>query len=261
MQMHRFYIPIDSFTGTATDDTVLIPNDVSHQIRNVLRLRFGSRIIIFNGDGSEWLAEVVENPKPSGTGVRSKGMTVRLLERSAPDVELSVKATMVMALTRADRYETALAKCTELGGAEFVPVMSDRVQARDAHVSKHRMSRWRRIVTEASELSGRIQVPNIADPVSLLVTLNHLRDSNTPTLFLWEETEYPMLWRKLEALRTSSVPTDSIALVIGPVGGFSESEALSAKQLGATCTSLGKLILRTETAAITAMSLVSQLWN
>lgn len=259
--MHRFYISSDYFNSPAIGDTVLLPDGVAHQIRNVLRLKFGSRVIVYNGDGSEWLAELVENPRPAGAGTRSKGMTVRLLERSAPDVELSVKVTMVMALTRADRYETALAKCTELGAAEFVPVVSDRVQARDAHVSKHRMSRWRRIVTESSELSGRVRVPNIADPVSLLVALNHLRDSNTPTLFLWEETEEPMLWRTLESLRSGIAPIDSIALVIGPVGGFSDSEALDAKELGATCASLGKLILRTETAAITAMSLVSQLWN
>lgn len=259
--MHRFYISSNYFNNPAIGDTVLLPDGVAHQIRNVLRLRFGSRVVVYNGDGSEWLAELVENPRPAGAGTRSKGMTVRLLERSAPDVELSVKVTMVMALTRADRYETALAKCTELGAAEFVPVVSDRVQARDAHVSKHRMSRWRRIVTESSELSGRVRVPNIAAPVSLLVALNHLRDSNTPTLFLWEETEDPMLWRTLESMRSDIAPIDSIALVIGPVGGFSESEALSAKELGATCASLGKLILRTETAAITAMSLVSQLWN
>ena len=259
--MHRFYISTDYFDNPATCDTVLLPDDVAHQIRNVLRLRFGSRVVVYNGDGSEWLAELVENPRPAGTGTRSKGMTVRLLERSAPDVELSVKVTMVMALTRADRYETALAKCTELGAAEFVPVVSDRVQARDAHVSKHRTSRWRRIVTESSELSGRVRVPNIAGPVSLLVALNHLRDSNTPTLFLWEETEEPMLWHTLESLRSDIAPIDSIALVIGPVGGFSDSEALDAKELGATCASLGKLILRTETATITAMSLVSQLWN
>lgn len=259
--MHRFYISSNYFNNPAIGDTVLLPDGVAHQIRNVLRLRFGSRVVVYNGDGSEWLAELVENPRPAGAGARSKGMTVRLLERYAPDVELSVKVTMVMALTRADRYETALAKCTELGAAEFVPVVSDRVQARDAHVSKHRMSRWRRIVTESSELSGRVRVPNIVAPVSLLVALNHLRDSNTPTLFLWEETEDPMLWRTLESLRSDSAPIDSIALVIGPVGGFSDSEALDAKELGATCASLGKLILRTETAAITAMSLVSQLWN
>lgn len=259
--MHRFYISSNYFNNPAIGDTVLLPDGVAHQIRNVLRLRFGSRVVVYNGDGSEWLAELVENPRPAGAGARSKGMTVRLLERYAPDVELSVKVTMVMALTRADRYETALAKCTELGAAEFVPVVSDRVQARDAHVSKHRMSRWRRIVTESSELSGRVRVPNIAGPVSLLVALNHLRDSNTPTLFLWEETEEPMLWRTLESMRSDSAPIDSIALVIGPVGGFSDSEALSAKDLGTTCASLGKLILRTETAAITAMSLVSQLWN
>ena len=259
--MHRFYISSDCLAGPAIGDTVLLPDGVSHQTRNVLRLRLGSRVAIFNGDGGEWLAEVVEASKSSDTATRSKGMTVRLLERSYPDVELSVNVTMVMALTRAERYETALAKCTELGAARFIPVVSDRVQARDAHTSEHRMSRWRRIVTESSELSGRVRVPNITAPVSLLVALNRLRDSNTPTLFLWEETKEPMLWRELKSLQSGGASIDSIALVIGPVGGFSESEALAAEELGATCASLGRLTLRTETAAITAMSLVSQLWN
>ena len=255
--MHRFYIPDEELSIRSEGDSVLVPEGVAHQVGNVLRMRRGSSLVVFNGDGSEWVAEIEDD----GTEARRSDVTVKLTARSYPDVELPIKVTMALGLTRADRYELALAKCTELGVAEFIPIVSERVQRGDSTLSDRRHSRWSRIVHEATELSGRVIPPRISKPASLERALAALKSEETPTYFLWELSTQPVLLESLRSSKDLVIESRSIALVIGPVGGFTSDEAHLASDHGAKEASLGKLILRTETAAISAMSVVSQLWG
>lgn len=261
--MHRFFVPSIDLLEGASGDTVSLPSLVARQVASVLKLRQGERITVFAGDRHEWTAEVILSHTRSGRSANSSRVDVVLLERSMPDAELHVEVTVAMALTRADRYETALAKCTELGASSFVPLISERVQKRDAHVSEHRLARWRRIVAEAAELAGRVTVPDIANPVSLSDAMNQIRNSETRSLFLWERATSPMLLPALSEIRERGDGRErySIALIIGPVGGFSDREAEQALDYGATVASLGKLVLRTDTAAALSMGLVAQVWG
>lgn len=232
---------------------VSLPENTSHQIRNVLRLHAREKIAIFTGDGHEWTAqlEAIERDSPS--------VIVRLLEVSEPNVEMKTHVAMVMALTRPQRYELALAKCTELGASEFLPIITDRVLKSDSKIGENRMARWDRIVKEAAELSGRVRVPQIADPQPMNSAFERLRDEGAISILLWEGAREPMLADLLATIRNGSLPPAKLALVLGPVGGFSPEEAHSATEISARMASLGRRILRTETAAIAAMSITAQI--
>ena len=251
--MHRFHIEPSSTTSLQVGHEVSLPENTSHQIRNVLRLHAGEKIVIFPGDGREWTAEleVIERALPS--------VIVRLFGVTEPKVEMKTQVAMVMALTRPQRYELALAKCTELGASHFLPIVTDRVLKSDSKISKSRMARWNRIVKEAAELSGRVRVPQIADPAPINSVLTRLSNDGTTSILLWEDAREPMLADFLMTLRNRPQPPVKLALFSGPVGGFAPDEAQRTTETGAVIASLGHRILRTETAAIAAMSITVQM--
>ena len=253
--MHRFYIDPTTAPSFIINAEIPLPEHVSHQIRNVLRLRLGGKIELFTGDGDEWTAEIVGAVHGN---VRPNHASARLIDQRTPDVEMRTKVTMVMALTRPQRYELALAKCTELGACRFIPIVSERVQRADASVQSNRKSRWNRIVVEAAELSGRVHVPQITSPQPLGAALDQLTLANTSVIFLWEQTPEPMLTDLLASFRDQANGSTEIALAFGPVGGFSNEEAERAVASGAQLASLGPRILRTETAAIASMAVAAQ---
>ena len=253
--MHRFYIDPTTAPSFIIDAEIPLPDHVAHQIRNVLRLRTDELIELFTGDGDEWTAQIVGSVQRN---VRSDHVTARLIERRTPVVEMNTRVTMAMALTRPQRYELALAKCTELGARQFIPIVSERVQRADSTIGSNRESRWNRIVVEAAELSGRVHVPQITSPQPLDLALDQLTSSNSSVIFLWEETTEPSLTDLLVTFRDQTNGQDAVALVLGPVGGFSNDEAELAVARGALLASLGPRILRTETAAIASMAVAAQ---
>ncbi len=253
--MHRFYIDPTAAPPFIVNAEISLPDRVSHQIQNVLRLRPGDKIELFTGDGDEWSAQIVDSVQGS---VRTNRATARFTDRQTPEVEMRTRVTMVMALTRPQRYELALAKCAELGACRFIPIVSERVQRADASVQSNRKSRWNRIVVEAAELSGRVHVPQITSPQPLGAALDQLTLANTSVIFLWEQTPEPMLTDLLASFRDQANGSTEIALVFGPVGGFSNEEAERAVASGAQLASLGPRILRTETAAIASMAVAAQ---
>ena len=254
--MHRFHIEPKSARSLQVGGEISLPEHTSHQIRNVLRLHPGEKIAIFTGDGRAWTAELAPTEIPERG---SQPVTVHLLGVSEPNVEMKTHVAMVMALTRPQRYELALAKCTELGASEFLPVLTDRVLKSDSTIGENRLARWKRIVKEAAELSGRVRVPSIADPEPMNSVLTRLSDDGTTSIFLWEGAREPMLTDLLATLRSGSQPPCNVALVFGPVGGFAPDEVRRATDIGTDIATLGTRILRTETAAIAAMSITAQM--
>ncbi len=256
--MHRFFLPDKRLRQGAVGDSMPLTENIARQLLNVLRVRDEEEIVLFAGDGYQWRAEVKMNHSVAKRySNRFQEVNARLLERTMPNVALSVKVDLLMALTRPDRYEIALAKCTELGADRFVPVTSERVQRRDAVISENRLMRWNRIVAESAELAGRVTVPQLVDPVPLNKALRNLQSQNIQTIFLWERVPKPTLLQLMSHLH-GKVSDASYALVIGPVGGFSDREARLAQTTGASLASLGKLVLRTDTAAIAAMTVAAQ---
>lgn len=238
--MHRFFVP----KSALKDGRALLPERAAEQLRRVLRAQPGVEIAVFDGSGAEWLVQLDIVSAREVSGVIRSAVT--------PAVEPSVAVTLCQALVRPERFEIVLQKCTELGVVEFIPVLSERVQAGDAAPSAARLSRWSRIIEEAAEQSGRTRVPVVSEPFPLGDAVRR-QAGRGPVVLLWEMQTGPGLRQVLRGVAELGLP-ERLSLVVGPVGGFGEAEVKDAADAGALVAGMGPRVLRTETAAIAALS-------
>ena len=239
--VHRFCVAPDAIAS----GRVVLPDAAAEQVRKVLRLRAGEGIAVFDGSGAEWSASL--------DAVGRDSVTATLIEQSFPEVEASVDITLLVALIKAERFEIVLQKATELGVCRFVPFVSERVQGGDAAApSKRRIARWNRIVTEATEQSGRVRVPRIDPPTSMAEAVAAAADQG-PVILLWEAGAPRGFRTVLEELISEEAPS-RLSLVIGPVGGIATREVEEAMEAGAVVAGLGPRVLRAETAAVAALT-------
>lgn len=210
------------------------PTDIGHQVTRVLRLRAGERVALFCGDGSE--CEAVLETAASGH------VTAHIVERRTPDVELPCELHVGMAVLKGEKLEWAVQKLTELGVSRISFLATERtvVTAESERWSK-RLERYRRIAREAAEQCGRVRVPEIHEPVGIAAAIE--ASGEAARLFLDPRSSRTAL----ELLRPC--PAKVLAL-IGPEGGFTETEAAAAREAGASAVGLGPRVLRAETAAL-----------
>ena len=263
--MHRFYVPdaalppADAPGADTSKRSISLDGPVARQLKTVLRAESGDRIGLFDGSGCEWEVEI------DHIG-RSK-VSAKLISAVTPVPEPSVRITMLLGLARPERIELAIQKCTELGAAGFVTVMSERVQGGTTGTpSANRLERWQRIAIEAAEQSGRATVPAVDAPLPVQEAVNR-QLADRPVLCMWEEQADKSLTLSgaLRALKsrdsTGANKGDmpelaELAVLIGPPGGFSEREATAIRGAGAELVTLGPRVLRSETAAIAVMSAI-----
>lgn len=240
--MHRFFVPVE----TLASDTPLLSGEVAHQISRVLRMRAGEHVILLDGSGSEVEVELVQ--------VAGRQCQAAVRQRRAALGEPLVQVTLYQCLLKKDNFEWVLQKGTELGATRFVPLISQRTVANDLRdVSAGKLERWRHILREAAEQSRRGQVPELSAPLRLETALLQ-REMAVPALLFWEGPG-PGLY--LEKLLTGQQRSERrLSVWIGPEGGFAEDEVARACSSGVSIASLGRRILRAETAAVTALALV-----
>jgi 16S rRNA (uracil1498-N3)-methyltransferase len=236
--MHRFFVPPENLLG----DRVILPADIAHQIRNVLRLRAGSAIVVLDNSGAEYevLLRQVDKQQVVGEAVA---------KRPSPN-EPSVQLTLYQALMKRDKFEWVLQKGTEIGVSQFVPLVTQRSLVQDIDIKEGKLYRWQKIITEAAEQSRRGRIPTFQPPQTLGQAL-----AGNPSqlgLIAWEEAEALTLRKALAGLERPS----HISLFIGPEGGFAREEIEAAQAAGLLPITLGKRILRAETAALVASALV-----
>ena len=237
--MHRFFLSPELIQT----DHLLFPIETAHQISRVLRLSVGRTIQVLDGLGTEYLVELdyVGEDRVSGKVIDSK----------KEDTEPKTFVRLLVGLTQREKFEWILQKCTEIGVSDFVPMITSRslVQSPDGVANKY--PRWQKIIREAAEQSHRGIIPNL-EPVQLFseVVKNQLT-SETAGLIFWEEEQQTGLKKFLE--RTSN---RQFNLIVGPEGGFTPDEVSLAQRSGYKSVSLGKRILRLETAALFAAGLV-----
>lgn len=241
--MHRFFVSPECFSG----DVVHLPEPVSRQLRRVLRARPGDDIILLDDSGLEFRA-VVETLK---TGEARARVTSESKSTGEPDVLI----TLYQAILKTDRFEFVLQKCTELGVTRFVPINCERSVPRAQAEGSNRYERWKRIVREAAEQSGRGRLPLVEHPLDFMQACEN---ADSPALIPWEEEHDFGLRRALGTFRTDSVSPAgdkrTLSLFIGPEGGFSRDEVELARSCGITSVTLGKRILRAETAGIATVA-------
>lgn len=216
---------------------------ISHQLRNVLRLDHGSVITLLDGSGSAFPTRIEALDAGRATGL----VLAKEPVRSEPGLQL----TLYQCVLKRDRFEWVLQKGTELGVSRFVPVISRRTVVRTAARLLPKYERWRAIVREAAEQSRRGRLPVLANPLLWGEALDQGSDLR---LLVWEEAG-----DNGPDLGSAVTNADEISLLLGPEGGIGMDEAAAATELGWLPVSLGPRILRAETAAVTATTIVMHL--
>lgn len=234
--MHRFYIEGQSLD---VGSEIPLPAALRHQASRVLRFRLGERAIFFDGSGFDFTVEFGD-PQAGETAVR-------VVARERNLAEPAVRVTLYVAPLKGDHFSWTLQKGTEVGAAAFVPVITARTIAAADRADSAKLERWRRIVREAAEQSGRGVVPTVVQPLPFAEACK-IAAPRGPALIAWEQERERAL---SHAIRANGSRTE-VGLFIGPEGGFTSDEVAVARGFGIEPVTLGPRILRAETAAIVA---------
>lgn len=237
--MHRFFISPDQVRGPI----VRFDDAQAHQMRRVLRLRPGARVLALDGAGFQYEVALEEVSDSRTTGL--------IAARAPATGEPRVRLALFQSLLQRDKFEWVLQKGTEIGVAAFAPVITRRSLVRDAEdVGAAKLERWRRIIKEAAEQSGRGALPALSAPIPFEAAAPEAM-LNQRTLIAWEGETRRTVRDALGGLRDVT----DVALFIGPEGGYEAAEIEEATAYGAIPVTLGPRILRTETAAVVAAAL------
>ena len=243
--MRRFFVPPESFGG----DSVIIAGDLFRHLAKVLRLKNGATVLLADGKGKEFAGTIRTIGKES--------LVVAIQEAFvAPAFENGPPITLYQGLPKGDKMDFIVQKSTELGIAEIVPFRADRSVPRIKKGEEDdKLARWQRIALEASRQSGRASVPTVsfAGRVEDVVRLS----GHTVRLLLWEEEQDNRLKGTLAGL---PLP-ETIAIMVGPEGGLSAEEVARAREGGFIPVSLGKRIVRTETASLVVLAILQFYWG
>ena len=237
--MQTFYIHKED----VTDDLLTIKGDVCHHISRVLRMHIGDALRCSDQESFYYEGTISE--------ITREALTVAITKTYAIDDEPGIFVTLIQCLPRGDKFDTVSQKTTELGISRIIPVESENSQVRLKKDKKaEKQQRWQRIAASAAEQCGRGCVPEVLLPVKLPEAFS-LLEPDTEILFCYEADFQHSFGKTVKMIREK---TNRIALVIGPEGGFSSSEAENIIALKGHPVTMGKRILRTETAGPTALS-------
>jgi 16S rRNA (uracil1498-N3)-methyltransferase len=243
--MARFFLPRSKIDGRRGS---VVGAELEH-LRRVLRLRPGDHIVAF--DDSGWEHEAVIRALNDTQG------ELEILRSYQAERESPLAVTLAVALTKGDKMDYVVEKATELGVKTIAPFVSRYTvpKLNDRKVVQ-RTGRWQKIALSAAKQCGRTSLPEVL-PVCDYRELISERGSAGLKLFFWEKEAE----QTLKQVHDREARVESVFLVIGPEGGFTGEEAEMARARGYTTVHLGPRILRAETAALTALSLVQYLWG
>ena len=223
----------------------------SKYIAKVLRLKEGDRIIICTGDGKEYSCTL--------SSVEERSVLLNLDGVEEVDRESNLDIILCQALPKAKKMDLIIQKGTELGVKRFIPFISSRSVSRPKDKEgSEKVRRWEKIALEAARQCGRNFTPGVDSVSSLEEVLGSFSGSDekkTLKIIPWEEEES----MKIGSL--SSTPLERVIVLIGPEGGFSSEEVKIAKDAGFAPVSLGRRLLRTETAGFATVSILQYLWG
>lgn len=220
-----------------------LPESVHRHAVQVLRLKPGALIRLFDGQGVEFEAEL--------TQVEKRQSRAQLIKPLQTNSESGLKITLLQGISRGERMDFAIQKAVELGVSTIVPVMTERcnVQLKQDRAQK-RLEHWQGVLVSACEQSGRAFLPELTAVATLEDALTNCNDP----LKLVLDPRANQSFKDIE-------PPHTLSLLIGPEGGLSEAELDLAAQQGFTALQFGPRILRTETAAVAALAVVQALWG
>ena len=222
----------------APGEIVELARDDARKVVQVLRKSTGDRIVVVDSAAQEFGATLLRE----GHVVR-----VSLEERLASRADASPLAiTLAQAIPKGQKMDFVIEKSTELGIARLLPLQSSRSIG---NATAHKLARWRKLAQTAAAQSGRTTIPTVGEPVEFAELCAQMRSFDA-VLFAWELEDGTPLRDTLATIG----PAQTILLVVGPEGGFTHDEVDAAAAAGAKIVSLGRRILRTETAAIVLLA-------
>jgi 16S rRNA (uracil1498-N3)-methyltransferase len=235
MTRRRFFAPPSAFNFSKR--IVTLTSDEARHLREVLRLKPGDGVSVFDGEGKEFRCAVVQ--------ARREFAELELQEEiEAARAESPLKITLAVALLKGEKFDFVVQKGTELGVNEFVPLITRYadIKLRDKSDAAKRVARWQRIALEAAKQSGRALVPKVGEP--------------KPLGYVLTLSEQCFLFSERGGHGLTQMDTDEVTAIIGSEGGWSDEELDEARAAGAQLITLGGRILRAETAAIAAAVLL-----
>ena len=241
--MHRFFVS----DGQIADGVITIDGEDVNHIRNVLRLRVGDDFEAADEAGEVFTCRILE--------VSESSVRAQILFSEMSGAELPNEITLYMGLPKFDKMELVIQKAVELGASRVVPVRTRRTVVKlDEKKAGAKVERWQSIAEAAAKQSKRAFVPEIANVCDFSKAVREAKDAGGRIVFPYECAEGIGRTRKvLGDIR----PGEPVAVFIGPEGGFDPEEVKLAEANGAEVVTLGRRILRTETAAIAALSILA----
>lgn len=252
--MSRIFLPIISIHN----NQISIIGKEARYLLSVLRCKKGDELTVFDGKGSCFRTSILNAGR--------KEIIAEVLAKIASYRESPLNIVLVQGLLKGQKMDIVVQKSTELGVKGIIPVITDRCQPRETR----KVSRWRKIAEEASKQCGRSMVPIVYEPVEFnqfFDIVGRLKESGesekrrhgkTIGLIFWEEGGLSLkeAFNKFSSSSIDRSPDSPVQVLIGPEGGFTKKEVSIAEEKGFIVTSLGMRILRAETAAISAITLV-----
>lgn len=240
MRIPRIYQPISLNSGQIVE----LDAQATVHLTKVLRLRVGDALVVFNGEGGEFAAQV--------DAVGRRSASIKLGEFADGGVESPLQLVLLQGVSRGERMDYTVQKAVELGVARVVPVLTKRttVNLRGERQEKRR-AHWQAVVNSACEQSGRNRVPEVAPVTPFATALAEVGEGLKLVLHHRAQT----------GLDELPAPAGPVSLLIGPEGGLSAEEITAAEAAGFVPLRLGPRVLRTETAALAALSVLQWQWG
>lgn len=243
--MSRFWVAPDDIQGKS----VVLRDQEAHHLTHVLRFRPGDKVVVFDGAGSEYRCRVEELGK--------KECRLEILEKLPPRKSVRHTVTLAHSVTRGERFDWVVEKGTELGMAEIIPFICERVAySLDPKSIAKKVERWQKLAQAAAKQCGRTTVPKVNTVIEFDNLIQRFRQFDL-VLLAYELEEHCSLKNILrKELEGKSNQPHRILAIVGPEGGFSQKEVEQMIQARARSVSIGENILRTETAAIAMLSMI-----
>lgn len=239
MRIPRIYTP----QPLSPNSSIQLDETQAHYLGKVLRMQAGRELIVFNGEGGEYRAEITE--------VAKKSITLQLGEFCADNRQSPLQLELAIGVSRGERMDWVLQKATELGATKITPLMTERTEVRlGGERADKKMGHWQQILVSACEQCQRNILPVLSEPIALADWLSQVE----------AERKFVLHHRDNQGL-PQGTSAQSVALLVGPEGGLDDDEIAQALAAGFAPLTLGPRVLRTETAPVAAISLVQYLWG
>jgi 16S rRNA (uracil1498-N3)-methyltransferase len=245
--MHRFYIAPETWNSVAP----MLSGSEAHHAREVLRMKAGEKLVLFNGQGREITAEIVDL---SGAEIRLRKL------HEAETQPLQCRIVLGQAIPKGKNMELIVQKTVEIGAAEIAPIISDRTIVQvDSESATQKQSKWRQIAIEAAKQSGQNWLPRVHTPRKLAELFSMVSEESFDLRLIGSLQPDARHLKKILAdySREHELRPRSVLMLIGPEGDFTPAELSLARRHGCQPITLGPIILRVETAAIYCLSILS----